>query len=121
MPRQDGERGGGRIRIHERNTNDSAATLGEDQDLPSDYNAILNETKKHKITADTKKDYRRRLKTIIQFWKEKLPEYYEVGVREVPDEINTRLFIQVLMQNIFSIFLAPSKLKRMGNYVMSAI
>ena len=86
MPRQDGERGGGRIRIHERYTYDSAATLGEDQDLPSDYNAILNETKKHKITADTKKDYRRRLKTIIQFWKEKLPEYYEVGVREVPDD-----------------------------------
>ena len=62
-----------------------AAILGADQVLPLDYDAVLNETKKHKISVDTKKDYRRRLRTMIQFFKEKLPDYYAVGVREIPD------------------------------------
>ena len=79
-------RSGGQILVHQRQTNDTSAILGEDQNLPENYEESLNQTQQHNISLYTKKDYRRRLNTMIEFWKEHLPEYYSIGVKEVPEE-----------------------------------
>ena len=79
-------RSGGQILVHQRQTNDTSAILGEDQNLPENYEEILNQTQQHNISLYTKKDYCCRLNTMIEFRKEHLPEYYSIGVKEVPEE-----------------------------------
>ena len=88
-PTNTGARASGRIPVAFCATNDSVGILGEDVDVGDDYNAIVQETLDKEITEKTRKNYRNRLKKIIDYWREHCNEYYQQGVRQVPiDELN---------------------------------
>ena len=76
----------GRIRPHQRDADQSGTILGSDLDLPADLKAKCNETLKLQMGTNCRRDYRHRLKRIINFWKEESPVYYEVGVNPVGSE-----------------------------------
>ena len=76
----------GRIRPHQRDADQSGLILGSDLDLPADLKAKCNETLKLQMGTNCRRDYRQRLKRIINFWKEESPLYYEVGVTPVGPE-----------------------------------
>jgi hypothetical protein len=82
MPR----RHAGRIRPHERDTNDEAAILGADVDILEQHSSAVRQTEQNDLVRDVKRDYRNRLKHIYEFWKEKYPGYYAVGIRELTNE-----------------------------------
>ena len=85
-PTNTGARASGRIPVAFRATNDSVGILGEDVDVGDDYNAIVQETLDKEITEKTRKNYRNRLKKIIDYWREHCNEYYQQGVRQVPTD-----------------------------------
>ena len=82
-PTNTGARASGRIPVAFCATNDSVGILGEDVDVGDDYNAIVQETLDKEITEKTRKNYRNRLKKIIDYWREHCNEYYQQGVRQV--------------------------------------
>ena len=84
MPRTDG-RTHGRILPHQRETNDTAETLGADLEIEN-YEADLHQTKDLQISTGTRRDYRNRLRRIIKYWEKEYPEYAAVGVRTVSEE-----------------------------------
>ena len=81
-----GARASGRVPVAFRATNDSTGILGDDVDIGEDYNVIVQETLDKEISPKTRKDYRNRLKRIIDYWKIECPAYYEKGVRKVPQD-----------------------------------
>ena len=126
---------GGRIRPQQRETNDLIPKLlGADLlPLPEGLLLKVNETKKHSMKDTCRRDYRNRIKKIIDFWKVEDPQYYEIGVRNVPtdeyeDESNyffpnsNRSFNQDMIYEGFTEmyllhFFAPSKVKQDGTLV----
>ena len=74
--------GGGRIHVHQRITDDACdnATpiIGADLDL-GDYKQVTHETFSRQLDIGTRKDYRRRIQRIIDFWKKQCPEYINAG------------------------------------------
>ena len=72
----------GRIRPHQRDTNDSATVVGSDLATPADLEAKYNETTKHAMSTGYRVNYHQRIARIIKFWKEKAPAYYKVGVKK---------------------------------------
>ena len=88
-PSNTGARASGRIPVVFRATNDAVGILGNDIELGDDYNEIVQETLDKEIGEKTRKNYRNRLKRIIEYWKEHCNEYYKQGVRQIPaDEVN---------------------------------
>ena len=84
MPRTSGNgRNGGRIRAHQRDTNDATATLGADMPTPADLEERYNETTELSMSTTCRRNYRQRLARIIRFWKAEDVAYYRVGVKEV--------------------------------------
>jgi hypothetical protein len=77
---------GGRIRAHERDTNDTNGILGEEIAVRDEDLANIRLTEEQLKEKTTKIDMRNRLKHIYTFWQESYPEYYGVGVRSVTDE-----------------------------------
>ena len=77
---------GGRIRPQQRETNDSIPKLGADLPPPEGLLLKVNETKKHSMKDTCRRDYRNRIKKIIDFWKVEDPQYYEIGVGDVPTD-----------------------------------
>jgi hypothetical protein len=69
---------------------DDSSIIGEDleHELGDDFEENLHKTMSHEKKERTHKDHRNKLKQMINFWKEKCPEYYAVGVRQnTPEEI----------------------------------
>ena len=79
---------GGRIYLHQRETNDGVGILGADLvgAIDGELNEAVQETIALGMNPKTRKDYRRRIAKIIKFFKESLPEYYRVGVRQLQED-----------------------------------
>lgn len=77
---------GGRIHPHQRDTDDNIAVLGDNLEPPSNLAEKYNETIKVTMTDGCRRNYRQRLLRIVEFWRREDPEYFAVGVREVPEE-----------------------------------
>ena len=70
--------GGGRIHVHQRITDDATPIIGADLDL-GDYKQVTHETFSRQLDIGTRKDYRRRIQRIIDFWTKQCPEYINAG------------------------------------------
>ena len=81
-------RNGGRILPHDRDTNDTAPSLGMGLNMPIDLIDKLNETERHAINNRTRRNYRNRIQTIIKFLQVKHPMYCSGGgVIDVPENV----------------------------------
>jgi len=80
------ERWGGRIRPHERDTNNDAPILGASIDVLDEHSSSVRQTEQNDYEKKTKQDHRNRLKHIYTFWEEKYPEYHAIGARLLTDE-----------------------------------
>ena len=76
----------GRIRPHERATNDEVAILGANVSVSAEHSASVRATEQKDLTVEVKRNYRNRLKHIYKFWEQSYPEYYEVGVCELTSD-----------------------------------
>lgn len=76
----------GRIRPHERDTNDTALVLGQNLAVSNEFRDQYNESIEVSMSNNSRKDYRCRLVRMAEFWKQNCQEYYEIGVKEVGDE-----------------------------------
>lgn len=79
---------GGRLFPHQRETDDGAAILGTDlvASISGALHEAVQETIELGMNPKTRKDYRKRISRIINFLKEFLPDYYRIGVRQLPEE-----------------------------------
>ena len=84
MPRA-GQRHG-RILPHQRDTNDEAPVLGSELLAIENYAEDVHETLSLEISDGVRKDYRRRIRKIIEYWKENFGEYHFIGVRQLSEE-----------------------------------
>lgn len=75
----------GRIRPHERETNDTAVILGADIAVLEEHSASVRDTELQHVSESNKRDYRNRLGHIFEFLKEQYPAYYAVGVRALTE------------------------------------
>lgn len=121
MPRP----GGGRIRVHERATNDSAPILGADIVIQDDHRVAVRATESQHLNAKTRTDYRNRIKHIYEFWEKEYPDYFEVGVKTLTqEEMNNAdmyyhknkydILYEGLNVEMFKAFLASRKVKISG-------
>ena len=91
MPSQSsGRRGcsGGRILIHDRDVNDNTPIIGEGNvdnhiELGDGYEEEYQNTISKNMEDKTRKDYRRRIIRIANYWETNCPIYYSTGVRIV--------------------------------------
>jgi hypothetical protein len=58
----------GRIRPHQRDTDDAAPILGSGISEPAGFETAYNETIYLTMSDNNRKDYGRRIKVIISFW-----------------------------------------------------
>jgi len=87
MPGTSRSRGhGGRIHIHERDVNDQVPIIGETLDLGEDFHESLQGTLSKQMDDRTRRNYRNRLKRMMEFWEKNHPEYYQAGVRDVTEQ-----------------------------------
>lgn len=77
-------RGRGRVRIHERDTND-VPILGASIEVQEGHQRSVENTEDHEKKDKTRRDHRNRLKAMYEWWKDEYPEYYSVGVKEMTD------------------------------------
>lgn len=78
-------RGGGRIHLHDRDTNNEAPIIGGETEIEG-YKDAVHENNKHRINEATRKNYRSRIRRIYAYLKEKYPEYYALGVKKLSAE-----------------------------------
>ena len=76
----------GRIHPHQRNADFSGNILGENLERDGSYVSNVQETEQHSIDYKTKRAHRNKIKQIYEFWKEKFPQYYDLGVRILTQE-----------------------------------
>ena len=76
----------GRIHPHQRDTNDEVPILGAGVAVSEDHSAAVRNTELKTISVKNKRDYRNRIKHIIEFWQKYYPDYYAVGVRDLTEE-----------------------------------
>ena len=92
--------GGGRIHVHRRITDDATPIIGADLDL-GDYKQVTHETFSRQLDIGTRKDYRRRIQRIIDFWKKQCPEYINAGgvldvsAEDQQDETNASVVVSL--------------------------
>jgi hypothetical protein len=117
----------GRIRPHQRDTDDAAPVLGSALAAPEGFLEKFNETNEKSMSTACRKNYRQRLARIITFWKESSPDYYAVGVREISEELGkdpTRFYYgrkqdlvySGMNMQFFLYFLLETKRKANGKY-----
>ena len=75
-------RGGGRIRV----TDDTAAIIGADVQVRAEHAMALNDTKSKESAPETRKGHRRRLRKLIEWWRDEYPDYFEAGTRVLSAE-----------------------------------
>ena len=85
MARSSNRAQSGRVRPHERDTNNEAPILGANVEVLEQHSSSVRETEQNDLSVKVKRDYRNRLKHMYTFWKEQYPEYYSVGVRELTE------------------------------------
>lgn len=124
MPRHPSSQSHGRIRPHQRATNDVVPIIGESIPIKTLHSMGMLETEGHDRQAKTKKDYRNRIKHIYEFMKKAYPQYCELGgIRKLGDadlgvfhHKNTHdLRYEGLNVQIFKAFLTTKKIKDNGN------
>lgn len=124
MPRHSSSQSNGRIRPHQRDTNDAVPIIGESIPINTLHSKGMLETEGHDRQAKTKKDYRNRIKHIYEFMKKAYPQYCELGgIRKLGDadlgvfhHKNTHdLRYEGLNVQIFKAFLTTKKIKDNGN------
>lgn len=79
-------RSGGRIRPHERDTNNEAPILGGSIEVSNQHSLAVQETEQNDLDVKVKRNYRNRIKHIYEFFQEMYPDYYAVGVCQLTDE-----------------------------------
>ena len=84
-------RGGGRIRPHERDTDDSAAILGADLAIQAAHSQEVRNTEQRGLNQRTKRNYRNRIKEMYHFFALNYKDYYSVGVRELSEADHANL------------------------------
>ncbi|KAI2498280.1 hypothetical protein MHU86_16207 [Fragilaria crotonensis] len=124
MPRHSSSQSHGRIRPHQRATNDVVPIIGESIPIKTLHSMGMLETEGHDRQAKTKKDYRNRIKHIYEFMKKAYPQYCELGgIRKLGNadlgvfhHKNTHdLRYEGLNVQIFKAFLTTKKIKDNGN------
>ena len=73
----------GRTRAHERETDDTEGLLGSSIEVSAEHTQAVAETESKELSGGLKKNYRNRLNHIMEFLREKYPEYFAAGVREL--------------------------------------
>ena len=76
----------GRIRAVDRDADDNVEILGANVAVNDDHLDAVRETTSNKIDNQTKRNYRNRLKKMMDFWQNTYPEYYAEGVRVLTEE-----------------------------------
>ncbi|KAL7523497.1 hypothetical protein ACHAWF_002320 [Thalassiosira exigua] len=82
MPR----RGGGRIRVHERTVDDQTQIIDAGTEIAIEHTTEINATEQSQMEDKTRKEYRNRIRHIIDFWMENYPDYFESGTRVLTEE-----------------------------------
>lgn len=77
MPRSQSH---GRIRPHQRDTNDAIAIIGADNiAILHEHTELIRVTEDHGLKLATRKDYRLRIRHIYRFFQESYPDYCQLG------------------------------------------
>jgi hypothetical protein len=84
MARRGGRGSGGRIRPHERET-DNSAILGADLEIQAAHSQGVRNTEQRGLNLTTKRNYRNRIKEMYIFFSLNYKEYYNVGVRKLSE------------------------------------
>ena len=79
-------RGGRYRRESTRPVDYNAAIIGENLVASTQDQEFVEETNLHGMHVNTKRDYRNRLNRLIEYWKEKEPGYFDIGVRDLNQE-----------------------------------
>jgi hypothetical protein len=119
-------RDAGRIRPHQRETDDSAPILGANIEIQVVHSEGVRNTEQRGLNIKTKRNYRNRIKEVYTFFKDKYPNYYSVGVQELTEEDLTDpdsfywknkhdLIYTGINVRLVKAFLAHKKLKSNGN------
>jgi hypothetical protein len=117
---------GGRIRPHDRETDDSVPILGANIEVQEEHSAGVRNTEQRGLDLKTKRNYRNRIRDIYTFFSTAYPDYYSVGVRELSEEErkdpdsffwkNTHDLIYTgINVSLVKAFLANKKIKDNGN------
>jgi hypothetical protein len=75
--------GGGHIRPHERETNDSVAILGANLEIQAAHSQGVRNTEQRGLVVRTKRNYRNRIKEMYIFFSLFYKDYYSVGVQKL--------------------------------------
>ena len=78
--------GGGRILPSQRVADDTTPILGEGIAIQTEHHVSIVTTENKSLDDKTRKNYRNRIKEIIEWIKQKYPEYIPVGVKDLSDE-----------------------------------
>ncbi len=76
----------GRVRTHDRDTNDSDAIIGSSLNIGVDHSTEVRNTNKKGLKEKCKRDYRNRIKRTCDFLSEEYPDYFAIGVRTLTAE-----------------------------------
>jgi len=91
MPKRGG--GSGRILPHERDVNDEAQILGHNLEIDEEVANDIIATQQASMTDKCRKEYRNRIKRVINHFRTNSNEYYKIGTRVLsPEEKSDRVF-----------------------------
>ena len=77
--------GGGRIHVHQRETDDSVPIIGSDIAIKENHAAAAQTTQAKGMKDKTRREHRSRLNHLIKFWSEEYEEYFERGTYVLTD------------------------------------
>ena len=78
--------GGGRILVHQRDTDDTVPIIGANIAINENHAAAAQTTQSKGMKPKTRKEYRGRHRHMWTFWEEFYPEYFEQGTRVLSEE-----------------------------------
>ena len=76
----------GHICPHECDTNNAVPILGANIEVLDKHSSSVWQTEQNDLDKKNKQNYWNHLKHIYEFWEEKYPEYYAVGVQALTEE-----------------------------------
>ena len=76
----------GRIHVHERDVDDSAAIINADAQILVEHAEDINETEQNAMQDKTRRECRLRINRIIKWWMQTYPDYFENGTRVLSEE-----------------------------------
>lgn len=78
--------GGGRIHVHQRDTDDTVPIIGADIAIKENHAAAAQTTQSKGMKDKTRKEHRNRHKHMMEFWREHYGRYFEQGTYILTDE-----------------------------------